>query len=33
MKKLALASALLMAAGMNVYASDSVDLKVTGTLT
>ncbi|EKK4015716.1 DUF1120 domain-containing protein [Cronobacter sakazakii] len=32
MKKLVLASALLMAAGMNVYASDSVDLKVTGTL-
>ncbi|EOL8958291.1 DUF1120 domain-containing protein [Cronobacter dublinensis] len=33
MKKLALASALMMAFGMNAYASDSVDLKVTGTLT
>ena len=32
MKKLALASALLMAFGINAYASDSVDLKVTGTL-
>ncbi|PQV66208.1 fimbrial assembly protein, partial [Cronobacter sakazakii] len=33
MKKLVLASALMMAFGMNAYASDSVDLKVTGTLT
>ncbi|ELY4034091.1 DUF1120 domain-containing protein [Cronobacter sakazakii] len=33
MKKLFLASALLMAFGMNAYASDSVDLKVAGTLT
>ncbi|EIZ9495641.1 DUF1120 domain-containing protein [Cronobacter sakazakii] len=32
MKKLILASALMMAFGMNAYASDSVDLKVTGTL-